>query len=104
MRFSSTTLITEVTSITSNLDGDEKLLTLNPELAEKEKRGEAIVGCWAPMELLQDHKAEFSELLAEMIEDIAMERAIDEGKTTELVSRDTIFQLLEPVHTFSNIL
>jgi hypothetical protein len=26
----------------------EKLLTLNLELAEKEKRGEAIVGCWAP--------------------------------------------------------
>jgi len=27
----------------------EKLLTLNIELAEKEKRGEAIVGPWAPM-------------------------------------------------------
>jgi hypothetical protein len=26
----------------------EKLLTLNLELAEKEKRGEAIVGPWAP--------------------------------------------------------
>jgi hypothetical protein len=26
----------------------EKLLTLNLELAEKEKRGDAIVGCWAP--------------------------------------------------------
>jgi hypothetical protein len=50
----------------------------------------------AIIELLQDNKAEFSELLAEIIEDIAMERAIAEGKTTELVSRDTIFQLLEP--------
>jgi hypothetical protein len=50
----------------------------------------------AIVELLQDNKAEFSELLAEIIEDIAMERAIAEGKTTELVSRDTIFQLLEP--------
>ena len=50
----------------------------------------------AIIELLQDNKAEFSELLAEIIEDIAMERAIVEGKTTELVSRDTIFQLLEP--------
>ena len=27
----------------------EKLLTLNIELAEKEKRGEAIVSPWAPM-------------------------------------------------------
>ena len=26
----------------------EKLLTLNLELAAKEKSGEAIVGCWAP--------------------------------------------------------
>ncbi|NDJ16187.1 hypothetical protein [Myxacorys almedinensis] len=50
----------------------------------------------AIMELLQDNKAEFSELIAEVIEDIAMERAIAEGTTTELVSRDTIFQLLEP--------
>ncbi len=50
----------------------------------------------AIIELLQDNKAEFSELLAEIIEDMAMERAIAEGKTTELVSRDTIFQLLEP--------
>ena len=33
-----------------NPDDDllEKLLTLNLELAAKEKRGEAIVGCWAP--------------------------------------------------------
>ena len=33
-----------------NPDDDllEKLLTLNLELAAKEKNGEAIVGCWAP--------------------------------------------------------
>lgn len=64
-------------------------LTLNPDQLKAVLKS-------AIMELLQDNKAEFSELLAEMIEDIAMERAIDEGKTTELVSRDTIFQLLEP--------
>ncbi|MCY7274352.1 MAG: hypothetical protein LH702_11590, partial [Phormidesmis sp. CAN_BIN44] len=46
----------------------------------------------AIIELLQHNKPEFSELLAEIIEDIAMDRAIAEGKTTELVSRDTIFQ------------
>ena len=35
-----------------NPDDDllEKLLTLNLELAEKEKMGEAIVGPWAPTE------------------------------------------------------
>lgn len=27
----------------------EKLLELNLELAEKEKRGEAVVGAWAPV-------------------------------------------------------
>jgi hypothetical protein len=33
-----------------NPDDDpiEKMLTLNLELAAKEKQGEAIVGCWAP--------------------------------------------------------
>ncbi|WP_277880560.1 hypothetical protein [Aulosira sp. FACHB-615] len=35
-------------------------------------------------------------LLAEIIDDIGMELAIAEGKTTELVNRDSIFQLLEP--------
>lgn len=50
----------------------------------------------AIVELVRDNREEFSELLAEVIEDVAMERAIAEGITTELVSRDTIFQLLEP--------
>jgi len=64
-------------------------ITLNPEQL-KEILKSAIV------ELLRDNREEFSELLAEVIEDIAMERAIEEGKNTEFVSRDTIFQLLEP--------
>jgi hypothetical protein len=48
------------------------------------------------VELLRDNKTEFSELLAEIIEDLAMARAISEGENTEVVSRDTILQLLEP--------
>ncbi len=64
-------------------------ITLNPEQL-KELLKSAIV------ELLRDNREEFSELLAEVIEDIAMERAIAEGNTSELVSRDTIFQILEP--------
>ena len=64
-------------------------ITLNPEQL-KELLKSAIV------ELLRDNREEFSELLTEVIEDIAMERAIEEGNSTETVSRDTIFQLLEP--------
>lgn len=50
----------------------------------------------AIIELLRDNREEVSEFLAELIEDVAMERAIAEGETTELVSRKSIFQLLEP--------
>jgi len=50
----------------------------------------------AIIELLRDNREEVSEFLAELIEDVAMERAIAEGETTELTSRDSIFQLLEP--------
>jgi hypothetical protein len=64
-------------------------ITLNPEQL-KEILKSAIV------ELVRDNREEFFELLSEVVEDIAMERAIEEGNTTELVSRDTIFQLLEP--------
>jgi len=47
-------------------------------------------------EVLRDNKDELEELFAEIIEDMAMERAIAEGETTELVSRETIFNILEP--------
>lgn len=64
-------------------------ITLNPtELKEILKS--AIV------ELLRDNREEFSELLADVMEDIGMERAIAEGETTEIVSREAIFKLLEP--------
>ncbi|MBW4583180.1 MAG: hypothetical protein KME42_26730 [Tildeniella nuda ZEHNDER 1965/U140] len=63
-------------------------MTLDPEQL-KEILKSAIV------ELLRDNREEFSELLAEVIEDMAMERAIIEGENTELVSREAIFKLLE---------
>ena len=49
----------------------------------------------AIVELLQDNKEEFYKLFAEIFEDLAMERAIAEGETSELVSREAIFQILE---------
>ena len=63
-------------------------ITLNSEQL-KEALKSAIV------ELLQDNKGEFYQLFAEIIEDVAMERAIEEGENTELVDRDTIFNILE---------
>lgn len=48
------------------------------------------------IELFQENREEFSKLLSEIIEDIAMERAIQEGEETETVSREAIFKILEP--------
>ncbi|MEH2060362.1 MAG: hypothetical protein V7K97_30375 [Nostoc sp.] len=62
--------------------------TLNPDQL-KEIFKSAII------ELIRDNRKEVSEFLAEIIEDVAMEQAIAEGETTELVSRESIFQLLE---------
>ena len=51
-------------------------ITLNPEQL-KEILKSAIV------ELLRDNREEFSELLADVMEDIAMERAIARGWLTQ---------------------
>ncbi|MBG1270412.1 hypothetical protein [Nostoc sp. WHI] len=64
-------------------------ITINPDQL-KEILKSAIV------ELIRDNRKEVSEFLAEIIENVAMEQAIAEGETTELVSRESIFQLLEP--------
>ncbi|MGK7904614.1 MAG: hypothetical protein AB4352_25055 [Hormoscilla sp.] len=48
----------------------------------------------AILELLQEQKELFSEVLAETLEDIGMKNAIAEGENTETVSRDQIFQIL----------
>ena len=63
-------------------------ITLNPDQL-KEILKNIIV------ELLSENREEVSDFLSEVIEDIAMERAIVEGEDTELVSRDSIFQILE---------
>ena len=49
------------------------------------------------IELLQERDESISLLVQEVIEDITLTRAIDEGLTTETVSRDTIFSILNPV-------
>lgn len=63
-------------------------VTLNPEQLEEILKS-AIV------ELIQDNREEVSEFLTEIVEDIAMERAIAEGEATEIVSRESIFKILE---------
>jgi hypothetical protein len=49
----------------------------------------------ALVELLHENREEVSAILSEVIEDIAMEKAIAEGENTENVSRESIFKLLE---------
>ncbi len=49
----------------------------------------------AIVELIQEQKEVFSDLLAEVIEDIALEKAIKEGESTDPVSREAIFKILE---------
>jgi hypothetical protein len=49
----------------------------------------------AIVELMHENRAEVSDFLIEILEDVAMEQAIAEGETTEIVSRESVFQLLE---------
>jgi hypothetical protein len=49
----------------------------------------------ALLELFQENRDAFTDLIAEAIEEIGLERAIAEGETTEPVSRADIFNLLE---------
>ena len=46
------------------------------------------------VEVIQENQEVFSDLFAEIIEDIALERAIKEGEDTETVSREAIFNIL----------
>ncbi len=47
------------------------------------------------VEVLQEQKEVLYDLLAEIMEDIALERAIKEGENTETVSREAIFKILD---------
>lgn len=49
----------------------------------------------AIVEVLEEKRDLFSDLIAEVIEDLALVRAIREGEATESVSRAEIFQVLE---------
>jgi len=49
----------------------------------------------AILEIFEERRDLFQELIAEALEDIAMIKAIDEGKDSEPVSRDAIFAILE---------
>ena len=46
------------------------------------------------IELFSENKEEFSALFTEIIEDIALSKAIEEGEKTELTDRETIFSIL----------
>jgi hypothetical protein len=48
----------------------------------------------ALIEILQDQKEVFTDMIFEAMEDIAMVKAIEEGKSTETVSREAIFKIL----------
>ena len=48
----------------------------------------------AIIELMQEQKQEFSETLAETLEDILIKNAIKEGENTKAVSREQIFKIL----------
>ncbi len=49
----------------------------------------------AIVELITEQREEFSELLAEALEDIGMKNAIKEGEYTETVSREQIFKIIK---------
>ncbi|PZV00801.1 MAG: hypothetical protein DCF32_17000 [Leptolyngbya sp.] len=49
----------------------------------------------AILEIFQERRDLFQDLIAEALEDIALVKAIDEGKDSEPVSRKAIFEILE---------
>ena len=48
----------------------------------------------AIIEILQEQKEVFTDLILEAMEDIALAKAIEEGESTEIVSREAIFNIL----------
>jgi len=51
----------------------------------------------ALVELLQERKDLFYELVAEIVEDFALLRAIKEGEETATVGKEEVFRVLEGV-------
>ncbi|WP_416665909.1 hypothetical protein [Egbenema bharatensis] len=52
----------------------------------------------AIVEILQEQKEVFTEIIVEAMEDIALVKAIEEGEDTEPVSREAIFRILQEKH------
>ena len=48
----------------------------------------------ALIEILKEQKEVFTDLIIEAMEDIALAKAIEEGESTEIVSREAIFNIL----------
>lgn len=46
-------------------------------------------------EVLQEQRELFAEVVLEVLEDVALAKAIKEGEETELVNRDAIFEILQ---------
>lgn len=63
-------------------------VTLSDEARLKALLKEALV------EVLEQRREWFSELVVEALEDTALVQAMKEGETSEVVSRDEIFDLL----------
>lgn len=49
----------------------------------------------AVVELLRERRGPMHDLVAEVIEDMALSRAIEEGEKTEIVSRDEVLKALD---------
>ncbi|NJL38133.1 MAG: hypothetical protein HC840_11110 [Leptolyngbyaceae cyanobacterium RM2_2_4] len=48
----------------------------------------------AIVEILQEQREAFTEIITEAMEDIALVKAIEEGESTETVDREVIFEAL----------
>ena len=48
----------------------------------------------AIVEILQEQRDVFTDLITEAMEDVALAKAIEEGESIELVSREAIFKIL----------
>lgn len=49
----------------------------------------------AILEIFQENREIFTDVLAEILEEIALERAMAEAENDELVSREEVFKILE---------
>ncbi len=49
----------------------------------------------ALLEILEEHRDLFSNIIQEVMEDMAFSNAIKEGETSETISRNEVFKFLE---------